>query len=615
MAAAPLPADETTRLAALVALDILGTERTAEFDIFPALAQSVFSTPIAAISLIDANRQWFKASIGLNASETPREHAFCAHAILNPTEVFCVPDAALDPRFADNPLVTGSLGLRFYAGMPILGPDGDPLGALCVLDREPRQVTTEALAQLKRLAIGVSSALKLHASIQSLRRLASTDPLTGINNRAGLERRLRAALGLRDPAPRVGLLFLDLDGFKAINDLFGHAGGDVALKQVALRLGTIVRADDVLGRFGGDEFCVLVENVGDPDELRALGTRIHAALAEPFHIERQSVPLRTSIGIATCFAGEEDAESLIRKADTALYDAKRAGRNTTRIAAASSSHAALTATGRNGTEALLRRALFPPGCEPFALAMQPMFHGESGQLVGFEALVRWPGPDGLVKQPAEFIPVAEATGLVVQLDSWMLDQACGFASGWPEHLQVSSNLSAANFLAGDLVGNVRATLARHNLAPGRLKLEITETVLLCDPSRVRRIIMALRELGVHVVLDDFGIGHASIAYLRDYAFDGLKIDRSFVSGLETDTQSRAFMQAIIDMARALGIEATAEGVETEGQLQMLRRKGIGIIQGFLLGHPMTPDDAAKLIKQQSAAAFGRTDHVTSAMTG
>ncbi len=600
MSPAPVPTDENARLAALIALDIIGTERTAEFDVFPTLARSLFSTPIAAISLIDEDRQWFKASVGLDVSETPRDTSFCAHAILSPTEVLCVPDATKDPRFADNPLVTGEFGLRFYAGVPIDGPSGHPLGALCVIDRKPREVSKEVLEQLQHLAVGVGSALKLHASVHELRKLAVTDPLTGLENRAGFNQRLRAALARRKntPAPCIGLLFLDLDGFKAINDLFGHAGGDEALQEVARRLRSATRARDALSRFGGDKFCVLVEEVRDPADLHALGARIHAELAKPFLIEQQSVPLGTSIGIAICTAGASDPETLVRKADAALYDAKRAGRGTTRFAAALKARDAPVSTGRNVMTALLRNALLPPGHEPFTLAVQPIFLGRTGQLAGFEALVRWPDPDGGVRQPSEFIPMAEATGLVVQLDRWVLDRACGLAANWPSHLQISSNLSAANFLAGNLAEDVQATLERHGVAPGRLKLEITETVLLCDPTRVRNIVAALRELGVHVILDDFGVGHASLAYLRDYAFDGLKIDRSFTAGIETDPRSRAFVRAIVEMARALGIGATAEGVETEGQLQMLRSKGIETVQGYLLGRPMTPDAAISLIQKQ-----------------
>ena len=606
MSAAPYSENENERLAALIALSIVETEPTTEFDIFPALARTLFSTPIAAVSLVDKDRQWFKASVGLDVTETTRDSSFCAHAILNPTETLYVRDARQDPRFADNPLVIGEFGLRFYAGAPIIGPSGHPLGALCVIDREPRDVSDDMLDQLRQLAIGVGSALKLHASVQELRGLAVTDPLTGLENRAGFDRRINNALAQHKGTSEfsVGLLFLDLDCFKAINDLFGHGGGDAALREVAHRLRRLSPAATTVSRFGGDEFCILVENVQSDADLQSMAVRIHAALAEPFLIDQQCVPLRTSIGIAFCPVDGSDPETLIRRADAALYAAKGAGRGSTEFATPDTAYNRPVPIGRHKIREMLRSALLPPGHEPFALMLQPIFHGMTNRLTGFEALVRWPDSNGRVMLPSEFIPDAEATGLIVQLDRWVLDQACRLAAGWPTHLQISSNLSAANFLAGDLVGDVRAALGRYRLAPNQLKLEITETVMLSDPDRVRTIVAALRELGVHIVLDDFGVGHASIGYLRDYAFNGLKIDRSFTAGIETDPRSLAFVRGIIDMARALGIGATAEGVETDGQLRLLRREGVATVQGYLLGRPMTPSAAAKLILEQVGNVAG-----------
>ncbi len=600
MSAAPQSENENERLAALIALGILGTEPTSEFDIFPALARTLFSAPIAAVSLVEKDRQWFKASVGLDVTETTRDASFCAHAILNPAETLCIPDATQDPRFVDNPLVVGELGLRFYAGAPIIGPSGHALGTLCVIDREPREVSDGMLDQLRQLAIGVGSALKLHASVQELRGLAVTDPLTGLENRAGFDQRMHDALARRRhrPALSVGLLFLDLDCFKAINDLFGHGGGDAALREVAHRLRRLSPVGTTVSRFGGDEFCILVEDVQGRADLQGIAARVHAALAEPFLIDQQSVPLRTSVGIALCPLDGSDPETLIRRADAALYGAKRAGRGSTEFATPDTACNRPAPVGRHKIREMLRDALLPPGHEPFALALQPIFHGMTGQLAGFEALVRWPGSDGQVMLPSEFIPDAEATGLIVQLDRWVLDQACRLAAGWPGHLQISSNLSAANFLAGDLVGDVHAALTRHKLAPSQLKLEVTETVMLSDPDRVRTTLTALRELGVHIILDDFGVGHASIAYLRDYAFDGLKIDRSFTAEIETDPRSLAFVRGIIDMARALGIGATAEGIETEGQLRLLRSEGVATVQGYLLGRPMAASAAARLILAQ-----------------
>lgn len=605
MPAAATPPDETERLAALIALRILDTERTEAFDVFPALAKDLFSVPVSAVSLIDRDRQWNKASIGLDgAADLPRAASLCAHAILNPTETLHVPDATKDPRFADNPVVVGDFHLRFYAGAPILGPGGHALGTLCVIDREPREVGDGALEQLRRLAVGVGSALELHGAVRAMQVLGRTDPLTGLENRCGFNERLRATLARRDgpTARRIALLLMDLDGFRSVNDLFGHAGGDAALKEVARRLRGVIAPGDALGRFGGDTFSVLVEEAGDRGGLDALACAVHVALREPFWIEDQAVPLRTSIGVAIRSERGGDPETLILDADVALSEAKRAGRGVTRFAStADGARGVATRLGRRAMDTLLRDALARPGHEPFALAFQPIFRNRTGTLDGFEALARWPNRDGSHRLPAEFIPVAEATGLIVQLDHWVLDRACAVAAGWPEPIRVSTNLSAANFFAGDLVGDVRAILDRHGLAPTRLKLEITETVLLQDRTRVRATIAGLRAMGVRIVLDDFGVGHGSIAYLRDYVFDGLKIDRSFTADLEADARSRAFTSAIIEMARTLGIDVTAEGVETAGQLRILAGTDIATVQGYLLGRPLSLDAAHGLARHRPEA--------------
>lgn len=607
MLAALSPPDETDRLAALIALHLLDTQPTEAFDIFPALAKDLFSVPISAISLIDKDRQWFKASVGLDGiTELPRETSFCAHAILNPAQTLYVPDATRDPRFADNPLVVGDFGLRFYAGAPIIGSSGHALGALCVIDRKPREMGDHTLKQLRRLAAGVGGALKLHGSAQALEHLAGIDSLTGLENRSGFTRRLQAALALRDGRahPRTGLLLMDLDGFRSINELFGHGGGDAALAEVARRLRRIGITPHQVGRFGGDTFSILVENVVDFGALQTLADTIHAVLRDPFHIQDQAVPLQTSIGVALRSEPTSDAEKLIFDADVALSAAKRAGRGVTRFATdAYEARDHATPVGRRAMGARLRDALIPPGHEPFTLAFQPLFRTRTKELVGFEALVRWPDRNGPTMQPGEFIPVAEATGLIVQLDHWVLNQACAVASNWPSSVQVSSNLSAANFFAGDLVEEVRAILTRHDLSPTRLKLEITETVLLHDPVRVRRIIAGLRAMGVHIVLDDFGAGHGSVTYLRDYPFDGLKIDRSFTAELEADARSRALTRAIIEMARALNIDVTVEGVETEGQLAILRGTDVATVQGFLLGRPMTRSAAHDIARQRPVIAM------------
>ena len=604
MPAAELAENEDERLAALAALRLSETEHGGEFAIFPALASKMFSVPISAVSLVERNRQWFKASVGLSVNETPREMSFCAHAILCPTETLYVPDATKDERFSENALVTGEMGLRFYAGVPITSPEGHAIGALCVIDTVPRAASGGELQQLRLLAQGVGCAVRLHASVQQLQQQALTDPLTGLANRAGLEKSLRETLCRQTIAPALGLglVTVGLNDFKSINALFGHDAGDAVLREVGQRLRRTARVRDVVSRVGGDEFTILIDDLDDVARLSTLAHRIHAIMADPFIIEQQAIPIYVSIGIAAWSPGVNQPDDVVQRADTALHEAKRAGHGSTRIASMHRFGQTAQHTGRKALETSLRQALLPPGHEPFRLAVQPIVHLGSGVLTGFEALARWPGDNGEIRQPADFIPVAEATGLIVQLDRWVLDQACRLAATWPDHLRISSNLSAANFLADNLVDHVRNTLARHRLAPDRLKLEITETVLLQQRERVQRIIAALRALGVHVVLDDFGAGHASLAYLRDYAFDGLKIDRSLIADVATNERSKTFVGAIVDMADALDLETTAEGIETEDQLDTLRRMGVTTVQGYLLGRPIAPEDAAEIFRRPHNAA-------------
>ncbi len=585
MPPAPLPDDEDERVSALLALRILDTEPEAEFDIFPALASKLFGAPIAAITLVGRDRQWFKASVGLDFTETTRDASICAHAILRPNEALCVPDATKDPRFSDNPLVVGDFGLRFYAGAPILGPSGHPLGSICVIDRVPREVDTGMLQELQRLAVGVGSALKLYDSMLAFRKLALTDRLTGLDNRAGYDRRLQDAIVARDAgrSRNVGLLFLDLDGFKSINDAHGHDVGDAVLREVGRRLRRVVRGGDAISRFGGDEFCVLVADFTDVAVLNALAIRVHHALAEPFHIGTLTVTLRTSIGIATCPADADDPETLTRKADAALYEAKRAGRDTTRFAAGTLARADIVAARAESVAAGLRAALIAPERDPFAFLVQPIFRAESGCLVGFEALPHWPDAAGRATSADELVPAAEAAGLSAQLDRWVLDRACALAAGWPGSTWIAANVSAASFLQGDFGGELRDTLARHGLAPGRLRLEIAESVFARDSEHMRSIIELLRWLGVRVVLDEFGGGQASLSCLREFDFDGIRIARAFTGAMGSDPRGGNFVRAISEMARVLGVEVAAQGVATDDQLRLLRDAKIDFVQGDLLG--------------------------------
>jgi diguanylate cyclase (GGDEF)-like protein len=589
MPPAPLPTNESARLAALAALEILDTPAEEVFDSFARVASALFDAPVAAVSLIAADRHWFKAVCGLpGVSEVPRDVSFCAHAILEPGAVLAVPDAAADPRFSDNPLVTGGPGIRFYAGAPVLDAEGFPLGALCVLDRAPREPPPAALERLRDAAAGVSAALRLHGALRRLDAEADRDALTGLGNRRAFEARLA------DPAGADGatLLLLDLDGFKGVNDTFGHPAGDAALREAARRIGAATRRDGTY-RLGGDEFAVLVpEALGDAGAL-ALGARVHAALADTFSFEGHAVPLRASIGAASLAATAgrpgTPAAALVPLADAALYEAKRAGRGTTRAHRAPPAGRGADPApggGRLDLEARLRRALAPPpGGEPFVLAFQPVVDLPAGEVNSLEALVRWsPRPGGAVP-PGEFVPLAERTGLAPRLDRWVLRAACGAAAAWPRPWAVSVNVSAVTFGLTGVAAMVRDALAETGLPPGRLIVEMTETALAADAARAGREVEALRASGVRVALDDLGAGHASLLALRRHPFTEVKVDRGLVSGIDADPAGRRIVGFIAELGALAGFAVVAEGVERAAELREVEACGIARAQGFFLARP------------------------------
>lgn len=622
MPPAHLPPHEAARLAALESLNVLDTPATEVFDSFVRVARNLFETPIAAVSLVARDRQWFKAIHGLPVSETPRDLSFCAHAILHPAPAMVVPDATRDPRFADNALVTGDPGIRFYAGAPIRDQDGYALGALCVIDRTPRDASAQQVAGLCDLATGVAAALRLHGTLRRLEDAARTDPLTGLGNRREFDAALPAMTG------RGATLFLlDIDGFKGINDAFGHPGGDLALRAVADRLRNTGRAADRAFRLGGDEFALLTDGPAIPRAEAAIAARIHAALADTFAINGQPVTLRTSIGVASLpqqpgprqpssrQPGPQQpdaAADLLRRADVALHEAKRAGRGTTRQAPAhplahTGSHPAPTGIGRIGLADHLRAALLQPGREPFTLVFQPVVDLRSGRVASLEALVRWQhGPDRINVPPAEFVVLAERLGLVSHLDRWVLAQACRAAVAWPEPWAVSVNVSALSFGLIDVVGLVCQALDGSGLVPTRLIVEMTETALAEDANRARAAVAGLRALGVGVALDDFGGGHGSLTALRQFAFSNLKIDRSLVQGIADDPVQAHMVQLVAGLGQALGIDVVAEGVETDPQLSRIAALGVTRAQGFWLARPAPPNLLEAAVQAAEAAVHAST---------
>jgi diguanylate cyclase (GGDEF)-like protein len=580
MPAAALPLDEPDRLEALNKLALLDTAPDPRFDAFTRVAAAIYRTPIALISLVDEDRQWFKSSFGLDVRETPRELAFCAHAILAPDEVLLVQDALSDPRFADNALVLGDPNIRFYAGAPLRTPEGHALGTICVMDRRPRFPSAQELAQLADLAVGVASAIELHRRLVEQTRIALHDPLTGLGNRAKFDLRLAGALaGAAVGGISGALLCIDLDRFKAINDTFGHPGGDAVLVEVARRLSGCVRGSDLVARPGGDEFSVLMGEPAGSIGAEVLAGRICDALEAPILIDGAAVVARCSVGIALYPQDGRDAPSLIRAADAALYRAKRAGRGCFRRFDPTLDN---DAAARMALEADLRVAV---ETDAITLAWQKMMSLRPGLPGGYEVLARWDRPGFGPVPPDEFIPLAERCDLISRIDTAVLRKACAAAAAWPPGPRLSVNFSAAWFRDDLIVGVVADALAASGLAPDVLEIEVTERSLIEDGESARAVIGRLKQLGVRIALDDFGTGYSSLEYLARLPIDKIKLDRGFIRNIPDDPRACALARGVLALGHTLGLTLCAEGVETPRQLAFLRQAGFDEAQGFLVGRP------------------------------
>ncbi|MEZ5247410.1 MAG: EAL domain-containing protein [Acidimicrobiales bacterium] len=433
---------------------------------------------------------------------------------------------------------------------------------------------------------------------QSLIKQAFHDELTGLPNRALLLDRMTHALAISERSNQpIGVLFIDLDGFRTINDTLGHPVGDTALTKVAERLTAIVRPGDTLARIGGDEFVMLCAGTDGARGATAVARRILDAFAQPFVLEGREIEIGASIGIATSI-GSEDPHRIIENADTAMYEAKHEGRG--RFAIHNETDQSL-ALERIDTEEALRRAVHNG---ELRLHYQPELDLDSGRIVGFEALVRWQRPDGRLVPPGEFIPLAEETGIIVDLGRWVIQEACRQASLWRVHrtpdqepVRIWVNLSARQLGDPDLVPFVERTVAAAGISTDEICLEITESALMDDAQAATEQLDELRRIGISLGIDDFGTGWSQFAYLQRLPLDVLKIDRSFVSGLASDHAAATIVAAIIDLAHALGLIVIAEGVESEDQLAVLRELDCDQALGFLFSEP------------REAAAF---DHALSA---
>jgi diguanylate cyclase (GGDEF)-like protein len=427
--------------------------------------------------------------------------------------------------------------------------------------------------------------------------LAYHDALTGLPNRSLFEDRFTVALAqAQRHQQRLAVLSLDLDRFKLVNDTLGHAAGDHLLREVAQRLGGIVRAGDSFARVGGDEFLLLLPRSGPAEEVAKMADRILSAFGGPFVFERREFHATTSIGISMYPHDGEDAQTLIKSADAALYRAKELGRGNYQLYTPAMN---VRASERLGLENDLRRALER---EEFVIYYQPQIGVETGQIVGVEALVRWQHPARGLVLPEEFIPAAEETGLIVPLGCWVLRTACAQMKAWQNDgvppFRLAVNLSMRQFHQPDFVRMVAEVLRDTGLDPRYLELEITESIAMRDAAFTAQILRRLRDSGIRVAIDDFGTGYSSLKYLKDLPIDGLKIDRSFISDLQSDTNDATIASNIIAIGHSLGLNVIAEGVETEEQLAFLRERQCDEFQGFIWARPMPARSLGELFGRQ-----------------
>jgi diguanylate cyclase (GGDEF)-like protein len=440
--------------------------------------------------------------------------------------------------------------------------------------------------------------LRQMSALHENRRLATIDSLTGIANRALVQQRLDAALALAGRRERrVAALVIDLDRFKSVNDTLGHDAGDALLATVASRLSSVLRASELAGRLGGDEFAVIVTDLPDDTAAQAVADRILMALHPPIEFGPHLLTAPASIGVAVCGADLKNGDELLRRADIAMYAAKRDGGRRYRVY-----------TPALETGSLMPDLLRAIHDGELTLHYQPIFDLEADRLAGFEALVRWPHPERGLLGSAEFVPLAEETGMIVPMGAWVLREACAQMRRWEQRsphagcLMLNVNVSALQVRSPDALGEIGEIVRQNGYDPRRLVLELTEGALPHDDAPALAQIEGLRQMGIRIAIDDFGTGYSTLSRLRRLPVDILKIDRSFVTDIEESEDGRTMAAAMVNLGQALKLSVVAEGIETAGQLRALREMRCGYGQGFYFARPLVPELAAQLIDQPLAPA-------------
>jgi len=509
-----------------------------------------------------------------------------------------VPDVATEADFQRG-AAAAKAGLYCAFAFPVAAR-GHRVGVMEFFGGSIKQPDPDLLAVTRSLGSQIGQFMIRKDAEEKLRFVATHDALTGLPNRVMFGQRLDHAIAqAQRQRRRLAVLFLDLDRFKVINDTLGHEFGDALLREVARRLRENLRASDTVARLGGDEFVVLLEDVTEPLFVGTVAQKIIAALSEGYVLAGREYHVTASVGASTFPDDAADAATLLKNADIAMYRAKEQGRNTFQFY---SSQLNLHSVQRLNLESALRRAIER---EEFVLYYQPQVELRTGRITGAEALVRWLHPELGLLAPGRFIPIAEETGLIVPLGEWVLRSACTTQRAWTARglpaLRIAVNLSARHFMRANLAHDISAALASTGCDPARLELEITETSVMDDPERVVALLHQIREIGVSVAIDDFGTGHSSLAYLKRFPVDNLKIDRSFVSDVPNDKNNVAITQAVIAMAHSLGMRVIAEGVETRAQHNFLLAQKCDEYQGYFFSEPLAEADFSALLARPKRA--------------